>query len=85
MESAVNRGWPKLKPLLIGLVGIVVLLLLACTPDHPQSTFDVAGPVADKQRTLFYIIFWAAIFVFVVVEGVLIYVVFPVPQETRSG
>ena len=71
-----SRGWPKIKPLLIGLVGIVVLLLLACTPDHPQSTFDVAGPVADKQRTLFYIIFWAAIFVFVVVEGALIYAVF---------
>lgn len=52
-----------------------ILLLLACTPSHPQSTFDAAGPVAEKQRTLFYIIFWAALFVFVLVEAALIYTV----------
>ena len=52
-----------------------ILLLLSCTPSHPQSTFDVAGPVAEKQRTLFYIIFWAAVFVFILVEGALVYTV----------
>ena len=53
-----------------------VLLLLACTPDHPQSTFDASGPVAEKQRTLFYILLWASVFVFVLVEAVLIFAVF---------
>ena len=59
------------------LVGIAFVLLLAsCTPSHNQSTFDPAGPVADKQLDLFLIIFWAAVFVFVAVEGVLVYAVF---------
>jgi cytochrome c oxidase subunit 2 len=31
--------------------------------------------VAEKQRTLFYIIFWAAVFVFILVEGILVYTV----------
>ena len=59
------------------LVGVASILLLAsCTPSHNQSTFDPAGPVAEKQKDLFLIIFWAAVVVFVAVEGVLIYAVF---------
>ncbi len=68
------RG-PAFRLVLIALSALGLLLFFGCTPDHPQSTFDVAGPVADKQRTLFYIIFWAAVFVFVVVEGILLYTV----------
>ena len=66
---------PSLK--LVGMVAglAAILLLIGCTPSHPQSTFDAAGPVAEKQRTLFYIIFWAAVAVFVLVEGVLLYAV----------
>ena len=66
---------PSLRLLAIVLSVSAMLLLMACTPSHPQSTFDTAGPVAEKQRTLFYIIFWAAVFVFIVVEGILIYAV----------
>ena len=68
------RG-PAFRLVLIALSALGILLFIGCTPDHPQSTFDVAGPVAEKQRTLFYIIFWAAVFVFVVVEGILVYTV----------
>ena len=57
------------------LLLLVFLLAAACTPSHPQSTFDAAGPVARSQLNLFYIIFWAAVFVFVVVEGILVYAV----------
>ena len=57
-------------------LGVAAILLLAgCTPSHPQSTFDPAGPVAEKQLTLFYIILWAAVGVFVVVGGILLYAV----------
>ena len=66
---------PSLKLLGLGLGLMAVLLLIGCSPDHPQSTFDAAGPVAEKQLTLFYIIFWAAVFVFVIVEGALLFAV----------
>ena len=61
-----------LVPVLLLFIG---LLSVACTPSHPQSTFDAAGPVARSQLNLFYVIFWAAVFVFVVVEGILVYAV----------
>ena len=66
---------PSFGILAIGLLVAALLLLIACTPSHPQSTFDSAGPVAEKQKILFYIIFWAAIFVFVLVVGILLYAV----------
>ena len=40
-----------------------------------MSTFDTSGPVARSQLVLFYWIFWAAVFVFVVVGGVILYAV----------
>lgn len=58
--------------LLIALFG---MLLLACYPDNPQSTFDATGPVAQSQLDLFWMIFWAALVVFIVVEGVLVYTI----------
>jgi cytochrome c oxidase subunit 2 len=50
-------------------------LLVGCTPDHNQSTFDATGPVAKSQLILFYWIFGAAVFVFVLVEAALLYAV----------
>ena len=49
-------------------------LLAACTPSHPQSTFDTLGPVARSQVNLFWVIFWVGLVVFVVVMAVLIYI-----------
>ncbi len=45
----------------------------ACSPQHPQSTFGYAGPVARDQGDLFILIFWIAVPVFIVVEGAIIY------------
>ena len=70
-----NRRLPSFRLLAISLSTAAILLLLACTPSHPQSTFDPAGPVAEKQLTLFYIIFWAAVVVFILVGGMLLYTV----------
>ncbi len=60
------------------LVAIAVLLgflflVTACYPSHNQSTFDARGPVAQAQLDLFIIILWMALFVFVVVFGILVY------------
>ena len=63
----------------------VLLLLAACTPDHPQSTFDTQGPVARSQLILFYWIFWAAVFVFITVGGALLYVTFRFRRKPGDG
>jgi cytochrome c oxidase subunit 2 len=80
---------------LIGVLLLVFLgtLLTACYPDNPQSTFDATGPVARSQLTLFWIIFWAAAFVFVLVEGILVYTIIryrakpgdPDPHQTHGN
>ena len=71
-----NLGRTSVKLWVVLLtLSATLLLLMACTPSHPQSTFDAAGPVAEKQLTLFYIVFWAAVFVFIVVGGILLYAV----------
>ena len=57
----------------IFVLASVLLLIAACTPSHPQSTFDTRGPVAQDQVTLFYWIFWAGLLVFIVVMGAMIY------------
>ncbi len=57
----------------LALLIALVVVLTGCTRSHPQSTFDTYGPVAESQLNLFYLIFWAAVLVFVVVEGILLY------------
>ena len=53
---------------------LLLLLLAACSSDNPQSTFGPEGPVAARQLSLFWIIFWLAVVVFVIVEGALVYI-----------
>lgn len=67
------------------LLLITVLLLVGCTPEHPQSTFDTQGPVARSQLTLFYWIFWAAVFVFIIVGGALLYVTIRYRRRPGDG
>ena len=69
---------PTVKGRSISYAGVAILvlsvaLLVGCYPDHPQSTLGTSGPVAESQLVLFYWIFWAAVFVFVTVGGVLLY------------
>ena len=65
-----------LKRVLPQIILLLVFLAIAsCTPEHPQSTFDSHGPVAARQMELFYVIFWVALVIFVLVGGVLIYTV----------
>lgn len=49
-------------------------LLAACTKEYPYNTLAPAGPVAEKQADLFWLVFWIAAAVFVLVEGGLIYI-----------
>ena len=61
------------KLALIVLAIAATVLIAACSPQHPQSTFGYAGPVARDQGNLFLLIFWIAVGVFIVVEGAIIY------------
>ncbi|MGH2711941.1 MAG: cytochrome c oxidase subunit II [Actinomycetota bacterium] len=49
-------------------------LLAACTKDYPYNSLAPAGPVAEKQADLYWLVFWIAVAVFVLVEGGLVYV-----------
>ncbi|PZC48896.1 MAG: cytochrome c oxidase subunit 2 [Chloroflexi bacterium] len=57
------------------LVSFAAFIGAACTPDHPQSTFDSMGPVAQRQEDLFVLIFIAALIVFLIVGGFLLFTV----------
>ena len=76
---------PGSRLLALAFLVILVFLAVGCTPSHPQSTFDTAGPVAESQLTLFLIIFWAAVFVFIVVEGMLVYAVIRFRRKPGEG
>jgi cytochrome c oxidase subunit 2 len=69
-----NRLFRLIIPTTLVLV-LGIASLIGCTPDHPMSTFDAKGPVADRQLSLFVMIFWIAIAVFIVVGGGLLYTV----------
>ena len=78
-----SQIWKRLIGL--GLLGASFALAVGCTPSHPQSTFDAMGPVSDSQRTLFLLIFWTGIVVFVLVMGALFYLVFRYRQRAGDG
>lgn len=53
--------------------GALATLLAACAQNRPYDTLDPAGPVAQKQADLFWLVFWIAVVVFILVEGMLVY------------
>lgn len=53
-------------------VAALALLLAACARELPYNTLDPAGPVAQKQADLYWMVFWIATGVFVLVEGLLV-------------
>lgn len=52
----------------------LLLLLGACAPDATQDSLQPQGPYAEKLTDLFVPVFWVAVFVFVVVEGGIIWI-----------
>ena len=63
------------KRLLWAAAGIGLLLLLsACAPNATQDTLQPKGPYAEKLKDLFVPVFWVAVFVFIVVEGGIVWI-----------
>ena len=69
----------------LGIPALLVGLQAACTPSHPQSTFDTLGPVAKSQVDLFYIIFWVGMVVLVLVTAALLYMAFRFRRKPGDG
>ena len=61
------------------------LALAACSADRPMSTLDPHGTHAQNILDLLVPIFWAAVAVFVVVEGILVYSVFRFRSRPNDG
>lgn len=66
------QGWL----LLVGMAGLLLGLLLpriAAAQSTTPSPLDPASPNAELVATLYWIVFWMSVAVFVLVEGLLIY------------
>jgi cytochrome c oxidase subunit 2 len=57
------------------LIGLLLSSILFAACDEPASILDVAGPVADSERFMFYVIVVLAVIVFIGVDGALIYAI----------
>jgi cytochrome c oxidase subunit 2 len=64
-----RRRWNR-PPVVIALA--LGLLLTACANDAPQSVLDPAGPYAAKPDRLFTWVWWIAVGVFVLVQGLIV-------------
>ena len=61
---------------LLWVLGLVAfgLLLASCAPNPQQDSLDPAGPYAQEIKNLFVPVFWVAVFVFIVVEGGIVWI-----------
>ncbi|GCE25911.1 cytochrome c oxidase subunit 2 [Dictyobacter alpinus] len=57
---------------LLGCLLLSSILFAACGENSP-SILNTAGPVAESESGLFWIILWIAVVIFILVEGILIY------------
>lgn len=63
------------KKLIWATAAIGLLLVLgACAPNATQDTLQPKGPYAEKLKDLFIPVFWVAVFVFIVVEGGIVWI-----------
>lgn len=53
-----------------------MLLLSACIADAPLDSLDPAGPVAEKIDGLWWLVFWIAAAIFVLVQGAILIISF---------
>lgn len=89
-----------LKPvttLVLVLLFAAIAFATGCAVDDHQSSFDVKGPVADRQLSITMITLWVSTFIFVCVGSLLVYAVFrfrargeidptaPLPAQTHGN
>lgn len=73
-NRAVTRGARFWRMALFS--GALAIVLAACRESpSAYNSLDPAGPVAEKQADLFWLVLWIAAAVFVLVEGMLVYTI----------
>ncbi len=82
-KPSLNRS-PRSAAAVLCLL-LLAILMAGCSPSNPMSTFGTAGPIAEMQLNLFYIIFWTAVVVFVMVEGALVYAMIKFRRKPGQG
>lgn len=80
-----NRRKLLLGPLKVMFLLGAALILAACGSNAPATTLDPQGNHAREIYNLLIPIFWMALAVFVVVEGILIYAVLRFRQRPGAG
>jgi cytochrome c oxidase subunit 2 len=65
-------------------IGSLALLLAACSQAGPYDSLAPAGPVAAEQKSLFLLVFWIAVGVFVLVEGALVFAIIKYRQRRKD-
>ena len=61
--------------MVLGLVALA-LVAAACAPNATQSTLEPKGPYAQQSYDLFVPVFWVAVVIFIIVEGLLVVFLF---------
>jgi cytochrome c oxidase subunit 2 len=65
-------------------VALLSVVLAACSQAGPYDTLAPAGPVAERQKSLFMVVFWIAAGVFVLVEGLLVFAAIRFRQRRKD-
>jgi cytochrome c oxidase subunit 2 len=72
----------------LGALVAVALLLGGCSlissEDQPLTTFEPAGPFAERIDNLFWPVFWIAVAIFALVQGAILVAVFLYRERTGS-
>lgn len=71
--------------LIAALAVSATLLLAACGTEQPQTTFSTQGSNAREILTLYNIVFYVAVGVFIIVEGVLIFSIIRYRRRKEDG
>ena len=67
--------WVKKSRFLAVLVASLTLFLAGCSPYLPQDMLSPNSPAAAETANLFYLVFWVAVIIFILVEGLLVFFV----------
>ena len=77
------RGLASLL-LLVGLTGLLASCGVGDAANDPQTTIDPAGEAADIVQDLYALIWWLAVIVFFLVEGLLVFAIFKFRRAPKT-
>ena len=79
-QESAARSTARRRPILWAAAGLAVLFS-ACGEELPQNSLDPAGPLARDIDDLWWLVFWIATVIFVLVTGALLVSIFRFRQR----